>query len=353
MRTRNIQFSKDKAGSSGSMGKKNPMEEGISNVVKLKSENVEERIAAAKELGKLKGKRVVDHLVEAMQDEEPEVREAVVRSIVSVGDKSVVPAMIEALDDTTGVVIGAIVALGKFGDESALPALRELYLDPILEVQTLAISAVASIDKESGTSRFTIECVDRAMTMAGLAGDKAANSAYAEGIIESGSLRIKREESEKDPLLEDADPSPYERLLKKSDLIGYDLDGYMDEKMKHKWEDSIIELATEILLKVDAEEVQLDRGNILGPLDQAKDATDALVGIGPRGVSVLIEVLSARAGDMESPIEDILMPNLFAVIIGEALAKGCEIEHMDSLYALAEEKPELKEIISTITRERE
>ena len=177
---RRICFSKDKAGSSG--GTRNPMQEGISKIVQLKDGDISERIAAVNWLGKVGGKRALDILIKAMDDDEPMVREAAVKAIVSVGDKSATPAMIEALGDTTEVVIGAIIALGRFGDESAVPALEELYGDPIMAVGIYAKTAAGSIRNKSLEFReeiFTLEMLDMMRALAGVDGKKAEDAAYA------------------------------------------------------------------------------------------------------------------------------------------------------------------------------
>jgi len=179
MISRNIQFSKDKAGSSGR--KRNPMEEGISTIVKLKTGDVAERIAAANWLGKTGGKRAVEALIKTMEDDEPMVREAAVKAIVSVGDKSATPAMIEALEDTTGIAIGAMIALGRFGDESAIPALEELYGDPVMAVQIYAKLAAGSIKNKSlefREEKFTLDMLKRVRVLAGVDGKKAQDGAF-------------------------------------------------------------------------------------------------------------------------------------------------------------------------------
>jgi vesicle coat complex subunit len=83
---------------------------------------------AALALGNFKGyARVVDALIEAMQDRVLYVREAAIRSLGEIGDIGAIPYLITALEDRSFVIrINAVRALGKIGDRSAVPYLKKI-----------------------------------------------------------------------------------------------------------------------------------------------------------------------------------------------------------------------------------
>lgn len=83
---------------------------------------------AAIALGNFKGyPKVVDVLINALDDKILYVREAAIQSLGEIGSRKAVPYLISALSDKSFAIrISAIKALGKIGDESAIPFVKRV-----------------------------------------------------------------------------------------------------------------------------------------------------------------------------------------------------------------------------------
>lgn len=86
------------------------------------------RCSAAQALGRIEYGGALDHLIEALQDEDEDVRVDSVEALGAIGDPAAGPALLESLrDDPCGdVKVAAVVALGRLREAGAIPLLRDL-----------------------------------------------------------------------------------------------------------------------------------------------------------------------------------------------------------------------------------
>ena len=88
------------------------------------------RTSAAWALGKIGDERAVPGLLRALRDEEAGVSGAAAWALGQIGDESTVPELLKALrDEETGVRSAAARALGWIGDECAMPELLKALHD--------------------------------------------------------------------------------------------------------------------------------------------------------------------------------------------------------------------------------
>lgn len=74
-----------------------------------------------------KSARVLDALIDALEDRTLYVREAAIQSLGEIGSRKAVPYLIFALNDKSFAIrMSAIIALGKIGDESAIPFVKRV-----------------------------------------------------------------------------------------------------------------------------------------------------------------------------------------------------------------------------------
>jgi len=91
------------------------------------------------------GKRVVDLVVEQLQTDDLETRKAALIALGRIGDASAVPALSKLLDDDDELVVIAAGALAKIGDRQAFEALLKLLGHANTTVRQAAIGALNSI----------------------------------------------------------------------------------------------------------------------------------------------------------------------------------------------------------------
>jgi HEAT repeat protein len=91
------------------------------------------------------GSRVTDLLIEQLESEDLEVRRAAVVALGRIGDASAVPALIEILEEDAELVIHAADALAKIGDPRAFDALLALVGDASAAVRQAVVGALNSL----------------------------------------------------------------------------------------------------------------------------------------------------------------------------------------------------------------
>ncbi len=130
MRTRNIQFSKDKAGSSGRKKiKPAPLAEGVQEGVlelrkKLKKGTLEERVDSMVSLGRMKEVSAVNDIIGIVSEEDESLGQLAVITLGKIGDASAISALLKIFnlgDEMKAKEAG--VSLGMIGDVSAVPTL--------------------------------------------------------------------------------------------------------------------------------------------------------------------------------------------------------------------------------------
>jgi hypothetical protein len=74
-----------------------------------------------------KDQRIVDALIDGMNDREVQVREAAVQVLGRIGDEKAVPFLIKKLDDrSVAIRLSAIRSLGQIKDQRAVPFLKKI-----------------------------------------------------------------------------------------------------------------------------------------------------------------------------------------------------------------------------------
>lgn len=91
-------------------------------IQRLQDPSPEVKGMAVKALGNLKSHQAVQGLIEAFKDEAPAVRLEVAASLGKIGDRKAVPTLAGVLDDPD-LRLTAIWALGNIGDREAIPLL--------------------------------------------------------------------------------------------------------------------------------------------------------------------------------------------------------------------------------------
>jgi HEAT repeat protein len=91
------------------------------------------------------GERVTKVLIEQLEAEEVETRKAAVIALGRIGDTSAVPALIGTLTGDDELTIVAAGALGKIGDRRAFDALLEMIGQPDAAVRQASIAAINSL----------------------------------------------------------------------------------------------------------------------------------------------------------------------------------------------------------------
>ena len=91
------------------------------------------------------GERVTRLLIEQLDDEEVETRKAAVIALGRIGDSSAVPALVEVLTGDDSLTIAAAGALGKIGDRRAFDALLDMIGHRDVAVRQAVISAINSL----------------------------------------------------------------------------------------------------------------------------------------------------------------------------------------------------------------
>ena len=128
-------------------------------VNELRSPNVFVREAAIYTLVRQHDSRAVPALLKELKDEIPQeqildIRGLVAKILGEIGDSSAVPGLIEALKDHNRLVrYHAAVALGKFGDPSAVDALTALYKATAGGDRRISRAAKESLEKIRSVSR--------------------------------------------------------------------------------------------------------------------------------------------------------------------------------------------------------
>jgi len=119
------------------------------NALKDKSEEV--RGAAAVALGEYRDANAILPLVSALSDKNDFVRARAARALGNNGPTATaaIPGLIRLLQDDRDHYARqeAVVAMGKIGDRSALPALTRASLDPNPHLASEALAAIKSIEK--------------------------------------------------------------------------------------------------------------------------------------------------------------------------------------------------------------
>lgn len=148
----------------------------------LHDENGPVRWYAVKSLGKLKDRRAIPAILEAVNDVDTEVREDVVQAFGRIGGKDLVEPAVKMLDDDfISVRVAAVMAvesfndprgnkaivrmledpepsvrrtaarsLGNLGDTSNIPALEKLLTDPNRKVRIVAGNALKKLKEKTG-----------------------------------------------------------------------------------------------------------------------------------------------------------------------------------------------------------
>jgi len=111
----------------------------------LKGASVQSRIAAADSLGRLKAKRSVEPLIEALGDKYPQVQQAAENALVAIGAPSVKYLEPAVSDPRTGVRQRVASALGRIGDPRGIEPLIAVLQDQSVEVQRAAVDALGKI----------------------------------------------------------------------------------------------------------------------------------------------------------------------------------------------------------------
>jgi HEAT repeat protein len=91
------------------------------------------------------GERVTKVLIEQLEAEEVETRKAAVIALGRIGDASAVPALVGTLTGDDELTIAAAGALGKIGDRRAFDALLEMIGQPDAAVRQASIAAINSL----------------------------------------------------------------------------------------------------------------------------------------------------------------------------------------------------------------
>ncbi|MEW6162754.1 MAG: HEAT repeat domain-containing protein [Nitrospirota bacterium] len=97
-----------------------------------------------------KSSRVVDMLINALDDDNLIIKEAVIQSLGKIGDTRAVPFLIPALHDKSfAIKLSAIKALGEIGDPQAIPSLKEIAdKDNDLYIKNEALSVLKTFANE-------------------------------------------------------------------------------------------------------------------------------------------------------------------------------------------------------------
>lgn len=115
------------------------------NMDALSLPDVESRIAAATELGRMRASNAVPRLIAASEDVRPDVRMAAVEALVEIGDPRAQEALVRHLKSGEWRTRQlAAQGLGRLGQASAAPHLREAMRDGHVAVAASAATALAS-----------------------------------------------------------------------------------------------------------------------------------------------------------------------------------------------------------------
>jgi bilin biosynthesis protein len=98
----------------------------------------EDRVAAAKMLGKLGDAQAVDALIQALHDPDRSVYLSAARTLGRLGDPALEPLLHALQDKDSHVRLGAALALRASGDERAVEPLRRALADPDGTVRAVA-----------------------------------------------------------------------------------------------------------------------------------------------------------------------------------------------------------------------
>ena len=112
----------------------------------LKNGNDEERRYAAEDLGELRLKEAVPHLVEALRDNSVAVQEAAVDSLISIGGKEVCEAVIPLLDDDDASVRNLAREVFEGMGDVVLEYCDRLYLSSSHDLRKIAIDTLGKIE---------------------------------------------------------------------------------------------------------------------------------------------------------------------------------------------------------------
>jgi len=124
------------------------------------SDNGTTRADAAFQLGKIKDKRAVSALIDALKDEDNDARGEAARALGYICDASAVPALIRVLkDEDRHVRKGAAEALGEIGDGRSVSALIESLKDENVNVQWEAARALRNIGYEYLNTEDKVRCL--------------------------------------------------------------------------------------------------------------------------------------------------------------------------------------------------
>lgn len=89
-----------------------------------------------------KDSRVVDMIINALDNDNRIIREAVIQSLGKIGDSRAVPFLISALcDKSFAIKLSVIKALGEIGDPQAIPSLKQIVdndNDPYIKNEALS-----------------------------------------------------------------------------------------------------------------------------------------------------------------------------------------------------------------------
>ena len=119
----------------------------LSLIQKLQKSNRNGRAQAARELGKIKDGRVVQPLINAMNDKDPYVRGQVIEALGEVKDARAVDPLIKTLknEDYLYVREETVMALGKIKDGRAVQTLINSLNDEYPDVREEAVKALIEI----------------------------------------------------------------------------------------------------------------------------------------------------------------------------------------------------------------
>jgi HEAT repeat protein len=116
------------------------------------------RLDAARSLGRLRDKRAVPALIEALQDEDPVVAAAAADVAVTVGGPEAAEAMLRSLQDPKERVrLVAATVLASRGDKRALPALLGLLGSKEWRVRNIAVRALGMLGPSAKSAAPAVE----------------------------------------------------------------------------------------------------------------------------------------------------------------------------------------------------
>ena len=104
------------------------------------------RVRAARALGRLGGKIVVEPLVEALNDENPQVCITATDALIEIGDVAT-DALIESLDhEKVNVRCDATRALGEIGNKKAVEKIIKMLKDEWVNVRIYAVTSLGKLN---------------------------------------------------------------------------------------------------------------------------------------------------------------------------------------------------------------